>query len=100
MHADLVFLGLDGGYGRVAMFVRAWKADWQRDAQISVHVTFVSLVFAPKDAFQFDWSADWVIIVGKQTKLRAVHTKLSHSRAFNVRAYMLQTHGMLFDALT
>ena len=28
------------------------------------------------------------------------HTKLSHSRAFIVRAYPLQTHEMLFDALT
>jgi hypothetical protein len=27
------------------------------------------------------------------------HTKLSHSRAFIVRAYLLQTHEMLFDAL-
>ena len=28
------------------------------------------------------------------------HTKLSHSKAFIVRAYLLQTHEMLFDALT
>ena len=28
------------------------------------------------------------------------HTKLSHSRAFIVRAYPLQTHEMLFDAMT
>ncbi|MFX9703677.1 IS21 family transposase, partial [Acinetobacter baumannii] len=28
------------------------------------------------------------------------HTKLSHSKAFIVRAYPLQTHEMLFDALT
>jgi hypothetical protein len=28
------------------------------------------------------------------------HSKLSHSRAFIVRAYLLQTHEMLFDALT
>jgi transposase len=26
------------------------------------------------------------------------HIKLSHSRAFLVRAYLLQTHEMLFDA--
>ncbi len=31
-------------------------------------------------------------------KLQAAHTKLSHSRAFIVRAYPLQTHEMLFDA--
>ncbi|MEQ1552456.1 IS21 family transposase [Sphingorhabdus sp.] len=100
MHADLVSLGFDGGYGRVAAFVRAWKTDRQRDAQTSERGTFVPLVFAPGEAFQFDWSEDWAIIAGKQTKLQVAHTKLSHSRAFTVRAYMLQTHEMLFDALT
>ena len=100
MHADLVSLGFDGGYGRVAAFVRAWKTDRQRDAQTSGRGTFVPLVFAPGEAFQFDWSEDWAIIAGKQTKLQVAHTKLSHSRAFTVRAYMLQTHEMLFDALT
>ena len=100
MHADLVSLGFDGGYGRVAAFVRAWKTDRQRDAQASGRGTFVPLVFAPGEAFQFDWSEDWAIIAGKQTKLQVAHTKLSHSRAFTVRAYMLQTHEMLFDALT
>ncbi|MBK7284429.1 MAG: IS21 family transposase [Sphingomonadales bacterium] len=100
MHADLVSLGFDGGYGRVAAFVRAWKADRQRDAQTSGRGTFVPLVFAPGEAFQFDWSEDWAIIDGRQAKLQVAHTKLSHSRAFTVRAYLLQTHEMLFDALT
>ena len=100
MHADLVTLGFDGGYGRVASFVRAWKADRQRAQQTSGRGTFVPLVFAPGEAFQFDWSEDWAIIAGKQTKLQVAHTKLSHSRAFTVRAYLLQTHEMLFDALT
>jgi len=47
MHADLVALGYDGSYGRVAAFVRAWKSDRQRDAQTSGRGTFVPLVFAP-----------------------------------------------------
>jgi transposase len=100
MHADLVALGYDGSYGRVAAFVRTWKADRQRDAQTSGRGTFVPLVFQPGEAFQFDWSEDWAIIAGKHTKLQVAHTKLSHSRAFTVRAYLLQTHEMLFDALT
>ena len=100
MHADLVVLGYEGSYGRIAAFVRAWKADRQREQQTSGRGTFVPLVFAPGEAFQFDWSEDWAIIAGKQTKLQVAHTKLSHSRAFTVRAYPLQTHEMLFDALT
>jgi hypothetical protein len=31
-------------------------------------------------------------------KLQVAQFKLSHSRAFVVRAYALQTHEMLFDA--
>jgi len=34
-----------------------------------------------------------------RVKLQAAHTKLAHSRAFVVRAYKLQTHEMLFDAI-
>ncbi len=100
MHADLVVLGYDGSYGRVAAFVRAWKSERQRDAQSAGRGTFVPLVFAPGEAFQFDWSEDWALLGGKQVKLQVAHTKLSHSRAFTVRAYLLQTHEMLFDALT
>ena len=35
---------------------------------------------------------------GERTKLQMAHIKLAHSRAFLVRAYLLQTHEMLFDA--
>ncbi len=49
-------------------------------------------------AFQFDWSEDWAVIAGERTKLQVAHFTLSHSRAFMVRVYPLQTHEMLFDA--
>jgi transposase len=100
MHADLVALGYEGSYGRVATFVRGWKADRQRDAQTSGRGTFVPLLFEAGEAFQFDWSEDWAVLGGERVKLQAAHTKLSHSKAFIVRAYPLQTHEMLFDALT
>ncbi len=98
MHADLVVLGYEGSYGRVSAFVRAWKADRQREQQTSRRGTFVPLVFALGEAFQFDWSEDWAILAGERTKLQVAHTKLSHSRAFSLRGYLLQTHEMLFDA--
>lgn len=98
MHADLVTLGFDGSYERVAAFVRAWKADRQHVMQTTGRGTFVPLVFQPGEAFQFDWSEDWAIIGGERVKLQVAHIKLSHSRAFLVRAYLLQTHEMLFDA--
>ena len=98
MHADLVQLGFDGSYERVAVFVRAWKADRQRVLQTTGRGTFVPLVFQAGEAFQFDWSEDWATIGGERVKLQVAHIKLSHSRAFLVRAYLLQTHEMLFDA--
>ena len=100
MHNDLVKMGYRGSYGRVAAFVRTWKAERQRDAQTSGRGTFVPLVFAPGEAFQFDWSEDWAVLGNERVKLQVAHTKLSHSKAFIVRAYLLQTHEMLFDALT
>ena len=98
MHADLVQLGFDGSYERVSAFVRAWKSDRQRAQNTTDRGTFVPLVFKPGEAFQFDWSEDYAIVGGERTKLQVAHIKLSHSRAFLVRAYLLQTHEMLFDA--
>ena len=100
LHADLMSLGFEGSYNRVAAFAREWRADRQRELQTTGRGTFVPLSFAPGEAFQFDWSEDWAIIGSERTKLQVAHTKLSYSRAFIVRAYLLQTHEMLFDAHT
>jgi transposase len=99
LHADLVALGYDGSYARVAAFVRHWRADREVAQRTTGRGVFVPLAFPPGDAFQFDWSEDWATIGGKRVKLQAAHTKLAHSRAFVIRAYKLQTHEMLFDAL-
>ena len=98
LHADLVSLGYGGSYNRVSAFAREWKADRQREMNTTGRGTFVPLTFEPGEAFQFDWSEDWAIIGNERTKLQVAHTKLSYSRAFIVRAYLLQTHEMLFDA--
>jgi hypothetical protein len=73
---------------------------WKGEQQTSGRGTFVPLVFGPGESFPFDGSEDWAILAGERTKLPIAHTKLSHSRAFIVRAYPLQTHEMLFDAMT
>jgi hypothetical protein len=85
-------LGYDGSFNRVAAFARDWKADRQREQQASGRRTFVPLACDAGKAFQFDWSEDWAIIGNERTKLQVAHTKLSYSRAFVVRAYLLQTH--------
>lgn len=98
LHADLMTLGFTGSYARVAAFARRWKADRQREQQTAGRGTFVPLHFDPGDAFQFDWSEDFAVLGGERTKLQMAHIKLSHSRAYLLRAYPLQTHEMLFDA--
>jgi transposase len=98
LHGDLVALGFTGSYNRVAAFARDWRAERSREQQTAGRRAFVPLVFQPGEAFQFDWSEDWAIIAGERTKLQVAQFKLSHSRAFFVRAYLLQTHEMLFDA--
>lgn len=98
LHRDLVALGFDGSYDRVAAFARDWRQRERERANRASRGTFVPLIFAPGEAFQFDWSEDWMRIGGKSTKLQMAHFKLCHSRAFFLRAYPLQTHEMLFDA--
>jgi len=98
MHADLVALGFDGSYGRVAAFARAWTARRHEAERTTARGTFVPLSFGAGEAFQFDWSEEWAVLSGERTKLQVAHFKLSHSRAFVLRAYPLQTHEMLFDA--
>ncbi len=98
MHADLAKLGYEGSYSRVTAFARAWRADRNRAEQTTGRGTYVPLTFQPGEAFQFDWSEEWANIGGERVKLQLAHIKLSHSRAFLLRAYPLQTHEMLFDA--
>jgi transposase len=93
-----VQLGYTGSYDRVAAFARHWRQEQQEAKRTSSKNTFVPLSFAPGEAFQFDWSEDYALINGINTKLQIAHFKLCHSRVFFLHAYLLQTHEMLFDA--
>jgi transposase len=98
LHRDLVQLGYTGSYDRVAAFARDWRQEQQEAKRTAAKHTYVPLAFAPGDAFQFDWSEDYATIDGVNTKLQIAHFRLSHSRAFFLRAYLTQSHEMLFDA--
>lgn len=98
LHYDLVELGYTGSYDRVAAFARQWRREQREATRMASRGTYVPLVFRPGEAFQFDWSEDYARIAGVMTKLQVAQFKLCHSRAFMLRAYLLQTHEMLFDA--
>ncbi|WP_372750465.1 IS21 family transposase [Litorivivens sp.] len=98
LYRDLVVLGYTGSYDRVAAFARQWR-EAQQEAKLQASKrTYVPLEFAPGEAFQFDWSEEWQPVNGVRTKLQVAHFKLSYSRAPYLRAYLTQTHEMLFDA--
>ena len=98
LHRDLVALGFDGSYDRVAAFARDWRQRERERAHRASRGAYVPLAFAPGEALQFDWSEDWFRIDKTSTKVQVAHFKLCHSRAFFLRAYLTQTHEMLFDA--
>ena len=90
-------LGFTGGYGRVSEFVRRWKAE-QKDAP--QRAAYVPLSFELGEAFQFDWSCEYLFVGGLRRRLEVAHMKLAASRAFWMTAYPSQAHEMLFDAHT
>ena len=87
--------GYPGGYGRVCAFVRRLKSE---DATSPRKTAYVPLVFAPGEAFQFDWSCEYAVIEGARRRLEVEHVKLCASRAFWLVAYFAQSHEMLFEA--
>jgi transposase len=91
-------LGYRGSYDRVCAFARRWRRAQQEAARTVGRGVFVPLLFSAGDAFQFDWSEDWAMIDGERVKLQVAHAKLCYSRAFVLRAYLLQRQEMLFDA--
>lgn len=87
--------GYAGSYARVCAFVRRWKS---AEANSPKKSAFVPLIFELGEAFQFDWSCEYVFIGGLRRRLEVAHLKLAASRAFWLTAYFSQSHEMLFDA--
>ena len=88
--------GYSGGYSILTDYVRHW-----RNGLISgCKSAFVPLMFELGEAFQFDWSEEWLVIGGIHRKILAAHTKLCASRAFFISGYPTQTQEMLYDAHT
>ena len=87
--------GFTGGYTIVTEFIRNWR---NQGAAVGVKSAYIPLKFELGEAFQFDWSEEWLMVGGIHRKILAAHTKLCASRAFLVAAYPTQSHEMLFDA--
>ncbi|HSF77253.1 MAG TPA: IS21 family transposase [Steroidobacteraceae bacterium] len=91
---DLEALGYSGGYDAVRRYAKTWR----RHRSSSLAQAYIPLVFAPGEAYQFDWSHEYVVLAGVTTKVKVAHVRLCHSRMFFVRAYPRESQEMVFDA--
>ena len=96
LFAEINTQGYTGGYTLVTDFVR----DWRGRGGKALARAFVPLKFELGEAFQFDWSEEWLVIAGVWRRVLVAHMKLCASRAFVLVAYPGQGHEMLFDAHT
>ncbi|KAB2910182.1 MAG: IS21 family transposase [Hyphomicrobiaceae bacterium] len=94
MFEELKLAGYAGGYDNVRRYARHWAVrEGERTA-----AAFVPLVFAPGEAYQFDWSHEIVMLDGAAVTVKVAQVRLCHSRMPFVRAYMREAQEMVFDA--
>ncbi len=86
--------GYRGGYDSIQRFVKKWRDEKSRNAGAG----FIPLRFAPGEAYQFDWSHEWVILGGMVQKAKVAHFRLCHSRHCFVVAYPRESLEMVLDA--
>jgi hypothetical protein len=91
---ELRGLGYDGGYDAVRRYAR----EWNKERGASTAAAYVPLIFAPGEAYQFDWSHEVVLLSAVTVIVKAAHVRLCHSRMLFVRAYPRETQEMVFDA--
>jgi len=94
LYDTLVEEGFGGSYPTVQRAVRGWKA--QREHEVGR--VFIPLVFAPGEAYQFDWSYETVELAGQVQTVKVAHLRLAHSRVFLAVAYLRESQEMVFDA--
>ena len=92
--AELRLGGYTGGYDAVRRYGRARA---EREGERAA-VAYVPLIFAPGEAYQFDWSHEIVVLAGVTTKAKVAQVRLCHSRMPFVRAYPRESQEMVFDA--
>src|SRR3954468_1953883 len=91
---ELRGLGYGGSYDAVRRYARKWRGE--RGAATAE--AYIPLIFAPGEAYQFDWSHEVVLVGGTTVTVKVAHVRLCHSRMLFVRAYPRETQEMVFDA--
>jgi len=86
--------GYPGGYDSVRRYAKRWR----QARTTGLSQAYVPLSFAPGEAYQFDWSHEFVVMGGVTTKVKVAHVRLCHSRMPFLVAYPRETQEMVFDA--
>jgi transposase len=94
MFEDLHGRGYEGGYDAVRRYARRWSKEHGE----ATATAYVPLIFAPGEAYQFDWSHEVVLLGGVTVIVKVAHVRLCHSRMLAVRTYPRETQEMVFDA--
>jgi transposase len=89
---ELRGLGYDGSYDAV----RRYAISWRQEHGAATASAFVPLIFAPGEAYQFDWSHEIVVLNGATVTVKVAHMRLCHSRMLFARAYPRETQEMVF----
>jgi transposase len=89
--------GYAGGYDAVRRYAKRWSEARATTAAKATEA-FIPLTFAPGEAYQFDWSEEWIVLDGVAFKAQVAQVRLCHSRMPYIRAYPRQTQEMVFDA--
>jgi transposase len=91
---ELRGLGYDGSYDAV----RRYAIGWRKARGAATAPAFVPLIFAPGEAYQFDWIHEIVVLNGATVTVKVAHMRLCHSRMLFARSYPRETQEMVFDA--
>ena len=78
--------------------MRRYAQRWRQEHAAESAAAFVPQIYAPGEAYQFDWSHEIVILDGVTTEVKVAQMRLCHSRMPFIRAYPREAQEMLFDA--
>ena len=95
IYEDLADEGYEGGYDAVRRYAKAWRRRRRLSASSQA---YVPLIFDPGEAYQFDWSHEYAVLLGTTTKVKAAHMRLCHSRMYLVQIYPREGQEMVFEA--
>jgi hypothetical protein len=75
------------GYSGSSTTVYRFAKDWREEQSQPRGTGFVPMHFELGEAFQFDWSCEYLVIGGLRRRLDVAHIKLAASRAYLLVAY-------------